>query len=322
MKMVVLDGYTENPGDLSWDALRRFGELTVYDRTELQNDALMIERAGDAEIVLVNKTPLRRTVIENCPKLKLICILATGFNAVDCACAAERGIPVCNVPAYGTDAVAQHTIALLLEICNRVAHHSSAVREGRWERARDYCFWDYPLMELSGKTIGIIGFGRIGQQTGRIARAMGMRVLACSPTVREETKEIGEYVDLDTLLRESDVISLHCPMKADTQEIICRKTIEKMKDGVILINSSRGKLIREQDLADALAGGKIYGAAVDVVSEEPILSDNPLLKAPNCIITPHIAWTPIECRQRVMDCTADNIQAWLSGQPIHVVNGL
>ena len=318
MKIVVLDGYTENPGDLSWDALGTLGELTVYDRTDSPEQT--IERIGDSEIVVTNKTPLTRAVLEACPAIRYIAVLATGYNVVDCAAARERGIPVSNVPAYGTDAVAQFTIAMLLEICHHVAHHSDTVHEGRWERCSDFCYWDYPLIELAGKTMGIIGFGRIGRQVGRIARAMGMEVLAYNPSICPEGEAIGRYVSLDELLATSDVISLHCPLFPETAGLVNRETIARMKDGVILLNSSRGGLVVEEDLAQALDSGKVYAAAVDVVSTEPIRGNNPLLGAKNCLITPHIAWAPLESRQRIMETTAENIRSFLSGQPIHVVN--
>ena len=322
MKIVVLDGFTENPGDLSWDGLAALGELTVYDRTSLTDEQEIIARIGDAEIVYTNKTPITASILDACPGVKFISVLATGYNIVDCAAARERNIPVTNVPAYGTAAVGQFTIALLLEICHRVAHHSDAVHAGRWENSRDFCFWDYPLMELAGKTMGIIGFGRIGQQTARIAKALGMEILAYSRTETDAGKELAAYVDLDTLLARSDVISLHCPLFPETKEIINRETIAKMKDGVILLNTSRGPLIVERDLADALNSGKIYAAGVDVVSVEPIHSDNPLLAAKNCLITPHIAWAPKESRQRIMDCAEANLKAFLAGSPINEVNKL
>ena len=320
MKLVVLDGYTENPGDLSWDALKQFGSLTVYDRTSLTDAAETIERIGDAEIAITNKTPITREVLDACPNLRYIAVLATGYNVVDVAYAREKGIPVSNVPTYGTAAVGQFAMALLLEICHHVAHHSQSVRDGNWERCPDWCYWDYPLIELDGKTLGIIGFGRIGQRTGQIARAMGMRVLAYDRSPNPSGQAIGEYVDLDTLLATSDVIALHCPLFPETEGIINKKTISKMKDGVILLNNSRGPLIVEQDLADALNSGKVYAAGLDVVSTEPICGDNPLLTAKNCIITPHISWAPKESRQRIMDCTVENIRSYLAGVPANVVN--
>lgn len=320
MKIVVLDGYTENPGDLSWGRLEELGEFIVYDRSSLTDEDEAIARIGEAEIVITNKTPITRRVLDSCPSIRYIGVLATGYNVVDYVYAAKKGIPVTNVPGYGTDTVAQFTFALLLEICHRVAHHSEAVHAGRWEQSPDFCFCDYPQIELAGKTIGIIGFGRIGQKVGIIAKAFGMKVLAHSPHEYESGKAIGTYVDLDTLLAESDVISLHCPLFPETEGIINQATIAKMKDGVILLNNGRGPLVVEQDLADALNSGKIQAAAVDVVSAEPIKGDNPLLTAKNCFITPHIAWATKEARQRIMDCAVNNVKAFLSGVPENVVN--
>ena len=316
MKIVVLDGDRENPGDLSWDGLSALGDLTVYDKPV--GEAETVKRIGDAEIVFTNKTLLTKAVLDACPHVKYIGVLATGYNVVDCEAAKEKGIPVTNIPAYGTMAVSQYAIAMLLEICNRVGHHAEAVAQGRWHG--DWCFWDHPLMELDGKTMGIIGFGRIGRQTGRIAKAMGMNILAYNPSQCEEGRAIGTYVELEELLEKSDVISLHCPLFPETKGIINQQTIEKMKDGVILINTARGPLIVEQDLADALNRGKVAAAAVDVVSEEPIRAENPLLKAKNCFITPHIAWASKESRRRIMDCAVENIKAYLAGKPVNVVN--
>lgn len=319
MEIVVLDGYTENPGDLSWAELGKLGELKVYDRTPY-DDGEIQRRIGGAEAVYTNKTPITRATIDACPNLKFISVLATGYNIVDVRYAKEKGIPVTNIPAYGTASVGQFAIALLLEICHHAAHHSEAVYAGRWEHNDDWCFWDYPLIELDGKTIGIIGFGRIGQTTGRIAKAMGMNVLACDGHPNGSGKAIAEYVDLDTLLKSSDVIALHCPLFPDTQEIINKNTIAKMKDGVIILNNSRGQLVAEQDLADALNSGKVYAAGLDVVSTEPIRGDNPLLKAKNCLITPHISWAPKESRLRIMDAAVRNMKAYLAGAPVNVVN--
>lgn len=320
MKLVVLDGYTENPGDLSWDALRRFGELTVYERTS-DDQSEVAERIKGADIVVANKTPIRAEVINSAGALKYITILATGYDIVDVAAARARGIPVSNVPSYGTAAVAQFAIAMLLEICHHVAHHSETVHAGRWENCADWCYWDYPLIELDGKTMGIIGFGRIGQQTGRIAKALGMHILATGSRPTDAGREIADYVELDELLARSDVISLHCPLFPSTRGIISRENIARMKDGVILLNNSRGALVDEQALADALNSGKVYAAGLDVVSTEPIRGDNPLLKAKNCFITPHISWAPKEARERIMDCTVKNIEAFLDGKPVNVVNG-
>ena len=320
MKIVVLDGYAENPGDLSWAPLEALGEVTVYDRTSLTDEKETIVRLSGAEIAVTNKTPITRRVIDACPQLRYITMLATGYNVVDAAYAREKGIPLSNTPAYGTAAVGQFAIALLLEICHHAAHHSGTVHAGKWAACADWCYWDYPLIELDGKTMGIIGFGRIGQQTGRIARALGMRVLACGSHPSDSGRAIADYVELDALLAASDVIALHCPLFPETEGIINRETIRKMKDGVILLNNSRGPLVVEQDLADALNSGKVYAAGLDVVSTEPIREDNPLLTAKNCIITPHISWAPRESRQRIMDTAAQNIRAYLDGAPINVVN--
>ena len=320
MKIVVLDGYTENPGDLSWEELGKLGELTVYDRTSLTDEAEAIVRIGDAEIAFTNKTPITRKVLDACPGIRFISLLATGYNCVDYAYAREKGIPVTNVPTYGTASVGQFAIALLLEICHHIGHHDASVHAGNWERCADWCYWDYPLIELAGKTMGIIGFGRIGQTTGRIARAMGMEVLAYDSHPSDAGRAIAEYVDLDALLARSDVVALHCPLFPETEGIINRETIAKMKDGAILLNNSRGPLVVEQDLADALNAGKLAAAGLDVVSTEPIRGDNPLLKAKNCIITPHISWAPKESRQRIMDCAVSNVKAFLAGSPVNVVN--
>lgn len=319
-KIVVLDGYTENPGDLSWEELAKLGDLTVYDRTSLTDEDEVIARLQGAEVAVTNKTPITKRVIDACPELKYITMLATGYNVVDYQYAKEKGIPLSNIPTYGTASVGQFAIAMLLEICHHVAYHSQTVHEGKWERCADWCYWDYPLIELAGKTMGIIGFGRIGQQTGKVAKALGMQILAYDNYPSESGRAIGEYVDLDTLLASSDVIALHCPLFPETQGIINRDTIAKMKDGVILLNNSRGPLVVEQDLADALNSGKIYAAGLDVVSTEPIRGDNPLLKAKNCILTPHISWAPKESRQRIMDTAVENVRAYLDGKPIRVVN--
>lgn len=317
MKIVVLDGYCLNPGDLSWDFLSRFGEYTVYDRTP---NELIVSRIGDAEIVLLNKTPISEETLAACPSVKLICVLATGFNVVDVAAARKRNIPVCNVPDYGTAAVAQFTFALLLELCHQVGHHGQAVREGKWSACRDFCFWDTPQMELAGKTLGIIGFGRIGRAVGKIAKAFGMNVIAYNRSQCEEGREVGRYVNLEELLATSDVISLHCPLTRENTGMINQDTISKMKDGAILLNTARGLLLDEQAVADALASGKLRGAACDVVSAEPMKLANPLRTAPNCIVTPHMAWAPKESRQRIADCTERSIRAFLEGRPINTVN--
>lgn len=320
MKIVVLDGYTENPGDLSWGELEKLGQLTVYDRTAYGESPLIAQRIGDAEVIVTNKTPISQQTLEQCPNLKLIAVLATGYNVIDCAAARKKGVSVVNVPTYGTASVSQYSIALLLEICHHIGHHDQSVHAGNWANNADWCYWDYPLIELEGKTMGIIGFGRIGQAEGRIAKALGMRVLAYDLYPSDSGRAIGAYVDLDTLYWQSDVISLHCNLTPENTRMINKDSIAKMKDGVILINNARGQLIDEQDVADALNSGKLAAAGLDVVYTEPIREDNPLLKAKNCIITPHISWAPKESRQRIMDVTAENIRAFLAGRPQNVVN--
>lgn len=318
MKLVILDGNALNPGDMSWDCFRVFGEVTVYPRTE--GKQTVISRLAGADIVLLNKVPIDADILDACPSVRLICCLSTGYNVVDIQAARRRNIPVCNVPAYSTASVSQFTFALLLELCHRIGHHDQTVHAGKWTAHPDFCYWDTPQTELAGKTMGIIGFGRIGQAVGRIAGAMGMKVLAYSRSRRPEGEQIAAYVDLDTLLSSSDVISLHCPLFPETENLINAQTIAKMKDGAILLNTSRGPVINEQAVADALKSGKLRGAAVDVVSQEPIRSDNPLLTAPNCIITPHMAWAPTEARQRILDVTMNNIRGYLSNAPVNVVN--
>ena len=317
MKIVVLDGYTENPGDLSWGGFEKLGNLTVYDRTAKED---VVARIGDADAVIVNKTPLDAAAFDACPQIKYVGVLATGYNVVDVKAAAEKNIPVCNIPTYGTTAVAQMTFALLLEICHHVAEHSDAVKKGEWSNNADWCFWKYPLMELAGKKMGIIGFGRIGQAVGKLAKAFGMQVLAYDAYQNESGKEIADYVTLDELLKESDVISLHCPLFPETEGIINEDSISKMKDGVMIINTSRGPLIKEADLAKALREKKVYAAACDVVSTDPIPPDNPLLGCYNSILTPHISWAPKESRQRLMDIAVSNLEAFLAGNPVNVVN--
>lgn len=318
MKIVVLDGYTENPGDLSWEPLEALGELTVYDRTPEEK---IRERIGDCEAVYTNKTPIRRDVMEQCSNLKFIGVLATGYNVVDTEAARQRGIAVTNIPTYGTNAVAQYAIALLLELCHHVGEHSDRVKAGEWAACEDWCFWKHPLVELAGKKLGILGFGRIGQRTAQIGEALGMEILAYDEFPRKELEtETCRFVTLDGLLAEADVISLHCPLFPSTQGIINRETIAKMKDGVKIINTSRGPLIVEEDLCEALKSGKVSGAAVDVVSTEPIRDDNPLLKAPNILITPHIAWAPKESRKRLLDIAVENLRQFQAGTPQNVVN--
>ena len=317
MKIVILDGYALNPGDLSWDFLNPFGSVTIYDRTP---EDQIVSRIGDAEIVILNKCPITAATLEACPGIKLICVLATGYNVVDTAAAAAKNIPVCNVPDYGTAAVAQFTFALLLELCHRVGHHGETVRAGKWCGCPDFCYWDTPQMELAGKTMGIIGFGRIGRAVGKIANAFGMKVIAYNRSQCEEGKAIGSYVNLDELLATADVVSLHCPLSAENTGMIGAEAIGKMKDGAILINTARGPLVDEAALRSALESGKLRGAACDVISTEPMQENNPLKDAPNCIVTPHMAWAPMESRKRIQDCTERSIRAFLEGKPINTVN--
>lgn len=311
-KIVVLDGYTLNPGDLSWDDLAAFGDLTVYDRTDPRD---VISRIAGSTVVITNKTPLTEETIKSNKNLRYIGLIATGHDVVDKKAASAAGVVVTNVPAYSTMAVAQMTIALLLEICHRTAHHSSAVFSGQWPLRKDDTFWDYPIIELDQKKIGIIGYGRIGRQTAKIAKALGMKVLAYSRTAADP-----EIVSLEELYSSADVISLHCPLSEETFQMINSNSIEKMKEGVIIINTARGKLIDEQALAEALNSGKVYAAGLDVVSKEPIEPGNPLLKAKNCFITPHISWVPIEARQRLMDVAVNNLREFISGNPVNQVN--
>ncbi|AIF54085.1 Phosphoglycerate dehydrogenase [Pelosinus sp. UFO1] len=323
MKAVVLDGYTLNPGDLSWAKLESLCDLTVYDRTGYDASSMttIIERIQDAEIVLTNKTPIMAEAIRAATKLKYIGVLATGYNVVDVDVAKEQGVVITNIPTYGTDAVAQMAIALLLELCHHVGAHAEAVKQGEWTNNKDWCFWTHPLIELAGKNMGIVGLGRIGQTTAKIAQAFGMKVLAYdSMKLPELESQILQYVELDELLCKSDVICLHCPLFENTNGIINKDNISKMKTGVMIINNSRGPLIVEKDLAEALNNGKVGGAALDVVSSEPIKADNPLLQAKNCLITPHISWAPKEARQRLLDFAIDNIQMFIEGKPINVVN--
>ena len=316
MEIIVLDGHTLNPGDLSWDPVSKFGRLTVYERTPPEK---IIERVGGSEIVLTNKTPLSRGVFEKCKNIKFVSVLATGYNVVDVGAAKEFGVVVSNVPSYGTAAVAQFTFALLLEVCHNARRHADSVAEGRWARSEDFCYWDYPLIELAGKTFGIVGYGSIGKAVAKIAAAFGMNVITSDPEYKMQSDNV-KPAGLDELLSSSDVISLHCPLNSATDKIINADSISKMKDGVILINTSRGRLADENAVRDALDSGKIYFYAADVVSEEPIRPDNPLLAAKNILITPHIAWAPRESRGRLMETTSRNIEAFLRGEPVNRVN--
>ncbi len=319
MKIVVLDGYTENPGDLSWEGLEKLGDLTVYDRTPKE---LVAERMQGAEAVFTNKTVIREEDMAKCQTLRFIGVLATGYNIVDLDGARKHQITVSNVPAYSTRTVAQFTMALLLEMCDHVGEHSRAVKEGEWSNCIDFCFWKYPLIELAGKTMGIIGYGRIGQEVAKIARAFGMEVIVSShhKIAEELLADSIRSAGLEEVFGQADIITLHCPLTEETKELICKDSIARMKDGVKIINTGRGPLINEQDLADALKSGKVSGAAVDVASVEPIPAESPLLTAPNMIITPHIAWAAKEARERLMDITVQNLEAYINGNPIHVVS--
>jgi len=320
LKIVILDGYTENPGDLSWAGLEALGDLTVYDRTPFRDgDEEILRRAKGAEILLVNKTPVSGAVIDALsPELKYIGVLATGYNVIDTAAARAHGVLVSNIPTYATNSVAQMTMALLLELCHHVGDHSRAVKAGKWSRCEDFCFWDTPLIELAGKTFGIIGYGRIGQAVGKLAAAFGMRVLAYDE--KAPAAPPAEKVDLPTLLRESDVVSLHCPLLPDTQHLLCDETIAQMKTGALVLNTSRGPLIDERALLAALQSGKLAGAGLDVLEVEPPREDNPLFKEPHCLVTPHISWAPKESRARLMDIAVENVRSFLEGHPQNLVN--
>lgn len=317
VKIVVLDGYTLNPGDLSWDALQAWGETAIYDRTPVEQ---IYERAKEADIILTNKTPLAKDIIEQLPKLRYIGVLATGYNIIDMAAARTHGIVVTNVPSYSTGSVAQFVFAMMLEFCHHIAAHNEAVHHGEWTNSIDFSFTKSRLTDLEGKTIGIVGFGSIGQQVARIASAMGMHVLAYSRTTKQVPGlEHVVQTKLERLLRESDFVSLHCPLTAETEKMIRCETLSLMKRDAILINTARGGLIHEQDLADALNEGCIAGAALDVLSKEPPQADHPLLQARHCIITPHIAWATFEARKRLMATAVANIAAFRSGHPQNTV---
>lgn len=318
MKIVILDGRGLNPGDLDYSCFDQFGEVTIYQRTD--TEAETIARIADHEIVMVNKVPITEAVLAACPNIRLICVQATGYNIVDTQACARRSIPVTNVPSYGTAAVAQFTIALMLEMCHRIGLHNHSVHNGDWCKAETFCYWLTPQMELAGKTLGLIGFGRIGQAVAKLAKAFGMEVLAYNRSQCDEGRALADYVDLNTLLSRSDFVSLHCPQTAATEKIINADTIAKMKDGAMLVNTARGGLVDEQALVDALNCGKLRYAAVDVVSQEPMKETNPLLSTRKCIITPHIAWAPVESRQRLLDTVVENVRAFLNGMPQNVVN--
>mgnify|MGYP000554284820 CR=1 FL=1 len=317
MKIIVLDGFALNPGDLSWDGLRSLGDVTVYERTA---DTEILNRAVDADILITNKTPLSAQTIAGLPTLKYIGVLATGYNVVDVNAAKERGIPVTNIPTYGTASVAQMVFSHILHLTQHVKEHSDTVYAGEWERSIDFCYWNYPLIELAGKTIGIIGFGRIGQKVAQIARAFSMKIIAYDAFSEKMDPSLAEFVDIDTVFRDSDIVSLHCPLFADTEGIVNEERLKSMRSTAFLINTSRGPLVDELALTTALNNGVIAGAGLDVVSTEPILKDNPLLMAKNCFITPHIAWATAEARGRLLDTAVSNVEDFINGTPANVVN--
>ena len=318
MKIVILDGYTLNPGDLSWDEMKKFGDVMVYDRSPPDT---VVERAADAEIIFTNKTPLGEDILNQLPSLKFIGVLATGYNVVNTEVAKSKGVIVANVPGYGTASVAQMTFALLLELCHHVQHHSDTVMDGKWVRSADWCYWDYPLIELAGKTMGIIGFGRIGQQVAGIATAFGMNIIGNARTRTDQAHRTNfRWADVPELMEQSDVVSIHCPLFPETKGMINKNSLQLMKKSAFLLNTSRGPLIVDQDLADALNNGGIAGVGIDVLSAEPPPKDNPLFTAKNCIITPHIAWATKEARERLMQIAVSNLSAFLDGSPVNVVN--
>lgn len=320
MKIVILDGYAENPGDLSWQGIESLAEpggFTVYDYTPPEE---ILSRMSGAQIVFTNKTPLTAEAIAACPELKYIGVLATGYNVVDVAAAKAHGVAVTNIPTYGTSAVAQYTMALLLELCHHVGAHSDSVHQGDWTRSRDFCYWNFPLMELAGKTMGLIGYGRIGQAVGKLAQAFGMELLVYTQPESAEPEPGVRFVSLEELLAQADAVSLHCPLFPENTGMINRERLALMKEGAFLLNTARGPLIDEEAVAEALKSGRLGGAALDVVSVEPIRADNPLLCAPNCLITPHIAWAAKESRARLMDIATENLRGFLNGSPVNVVN--
>ncbi len=319
MNIVILDGYTTNPGDLSWEEFQSLGQCSIYDRTSFEE---VIHRAKHADVLITNKCIINRDTISALKNLKYIGVLATGYNVVDIEAAKERGIPVTNIPAYATQSVAQMTMALLLELTQHVSSHSQTVRDGRWSNAKDWCYWDYPLIELAGKIMGIIGFGRIGRTTAKIVDVFGMSVLAYDKYPQKDFPGYVQMSDLDTIFKESDVISLHCPLTEDNKYLLNSGKFAMMKSSALILNTSRGPLINEKDLAEALNNGIIAGAGLDVLSKEPPDKNNPLFQARNCIITPHLAWATKSARTRLMKAAADNIRSYLAGQTQNVVNGI
>ena len=317
MQIVLLDGYASNPGDLTWEPLKEMGEVTVYDRTQPSE---VVERAHDAEIIVTNKVTLTRQTLEQLPNLRLICVLATGYNTIDTLAARDLGITVCNVPAYSTDSVAQMVFALILNMTNRVAHYARQTREGRWSAAPDFCYWDLPVSELAGKTLGIVGLGHIGAKVASIAREFGMDIFAFTSKNSIDLPDYIQKTTLEGLLGVSDILTLHCPLTPDTHELINARTLARMKHGALLVNTGRGPLVNEADVAEALASGQLGGYGADVMCSEPPAADNPLFAQPNAFITPHIAWASVEARQRLLNSTFDNIRAFQDGHPRNVVN--
>ncbi|MUN73071.1 D-2-hydroxyacid dehydrogenase [Enterococcus casseliflavus] len=319
MKIVVLDGYALNPGDLSWQGFEELGEVTMYDRTSYTDKQEIIERIGDAEAILTNKTPITADVLKACPQLTYIGVLATGYNVVDLAAAKEQGITVTNIPSYSTNAVAQATFALLLEVTNQVGHHNRSVHQGDWQTSKDFSYWQTPLMELAGKTIGLIGYGAIAQAVATIAHAFQLKVIYFNHRPKPAQADWAKQVSLAELYQEADIISLHVPQFPETEKMIDRTALAQMKSSAILINTARGGLIDEAAVAEALQTGQIAALAADVVSKEPIAADNPLLQAPNCYLTPHIAWAPVETRRRLMGIAVANLSGFKAGTPQNVV---
>ncbi len=317
LKAVILDGYTENPGDLSWDCISNLTDLTVYDRTP---ENLVIERAKEAEILIINKVKLTEKIIEQLPDLKFVGTLATGYNQIDGVALRKRNIPLSNIPSYSTNAVAQMVFAYILEYVNKVSEYTQSVKKGDWENCKDFCYWNKPLFELDGKILGIIGFGKIGRRVSEIATAFGMKVLVFTPSGKKDNAPDVEFTDIDTVLKNSDFITVHCPLTEKTAGLINNEFIGKLKDGTCVINTARGGVANEADIADALKSGKLGCYCTDVLSAEPPKKDNPLLHAPNCFITPHIAWAAYETRLRLMGILEENVIAFLNGNPINVVN--
>lgn len=317
MQIVLLDGYASNPGDLTWEPLEEMGEVTVYDRTQPSE---VVERAHDAEIIVTNKVTLTRQTLEQLPNLRLICVLATGYNTIDTLAARDLGITVCNVPAYSTDSVAQMVFAQILNMTNRVAHYARQTREGRWSAAPDFCYWDLPVSELAGKTLGIVGLGHIGAKVASIAREFGMDIFAFTSKNSIDLPDYIQKTTLEGLLGVSDILTLHCPLTPDTHELINARTLARMKRGALLVNTGRGPLVNEADVAEALASRQLGGYGADVMCSEPPAADNPLFAQPNAFITPHIAWASVEARQRLLNATFDNIRAFQDGHPKNVVN--